>query len=84
MSKSATDRTREYLGRHLYPPEVTPLPGGGGVMTAPARFKFTGDHATERERLARAAARASGIVPDPDQLTAEVMVALEQAAAEGQ
>ena len=77
--KSIADRVREYLGRNLVPPEVVPLPGGGAVVAAPARFEFSGDNAKEKELLARAAAKASGIVPEPEALTAEAMALAEQA-----
>lgn len=76
--KPVAERVREYLGRKLVPPEIVPLPGGGAVMVAPARFEFSGDNAREKERLARAAAKASGIVPEPETLTAEAMAMIEQ------
>ena len=82
--KSIADRVREYLGRNLVPPEIVPLPGGGAVVAAPARFEFSGDDAKEKERLARAAAKASGIVPEPEALTAEAMAMVDQANAEAQ
>jgi hypothetical protein len=80
--KPVVERVREYLGRKLAPPEIAPLPGGLATITAPARFEFSGEHAEERERLARAAAKTSGIVPTPEDLTAEAMAMIEQANAE--
>ena len=77
--RPVAERVRDYLGRHLAPPEAVPLPGGGAVLTAPARYEFSGDYQDERARLARAAAVASGIVPTPEQLTAEAMAMIEAA-----
>ncbi len=74
----------DYLGRHLTPPAIVPSPGGAGIVVSPARFEFPGAHAKSRERLARAAAAASGIVPDPDQLTADAVAMLQQANAEAE
>ena len=79
-TKPVPERVREYLGRKLAPPAIVPTPGGAGVLVAPAKFEFSGPNAKLRERLARAAALATGIVPDPDQLTADAMAMLQQAA----
>lgn len=84
LPQPIADRVREYLGRNLVSPEVVPLPGGGAIMTSPARFDFSGDNAVEKERLARAAAKASGIVPLPEDLTAEAMAYVDRANAEAE
>ena len=70
-------RVAEYLGRNINPPEVIVNPETGAPFLVPASYKFSGQYAEEHERIARAASAATGIVPDPDQLTAEVMAKLQ-------
>ena len=80
-------RVADYLGRNINPPEVIANPETGAPYLVPASYKFSGQYAEEHERIARAASAATGIVPDPDQLTAEAMAQLqaqqEQAAPQG-
>lgn len=75
--ESVADHVRAFLGANISPPELIPDPATGQVGLQPASYKFDGVHATEFERIARAASAASGIVPTPEDLTGEAMAMLQ-------
>ena len=85
MDAPVPQRVREFVGRHMVPPELVFNPETGESGLVPARYSFSGPHAAELERIARAAAAASGIVSTPEDLTAEAQaqVAAAQEAAAG-
>lgn len=80
--ESVADQVRAFLGANISPPELIPDPATGQVGLQPAAYKFDGVHAPELERIARAASAASGIVPTPEDLTAEAMAQLQAAQAQ--
>lgn len=79
MEKPIPQRAAEFILRHVVPPEVVQNPETGAVVVVPAHYKFPGPHAPELERIARAAAAASGFVPVPEDLTARVEAQLQAA-----
>lgn len=83
MEKPIPQRTAEFILRHIVPPEVVPNPETGEAVVVPATYRFPGPHASELERIARAAASASGIVPVPEDLTAQAEAQIQAAAPAG-
>lgn len=86
MDAPVPQRVREFIGRHIVPPELVFNPETGSSALVPARYSFSGPHAGELERIARAASAASGIVDTPEDLTAAAeaqMAAAQEAAAGG-
>lgn len=77
--KSVVERTAEFLSRSIQAPAVVGNPETGEVYIEPAKYLFEGEYAEEFERIARGASTASGIVPTPEDLTAQVMAQMQAA-----
>jgi hypothetical protein len=77
--KSVVERTAEFLSRSIQAPAVVENPETGEVYIEPAKYLFEGEYAEEFERIARGASTASGIVPTPEDLTAQVMAQMQAA-----
>ena len=78
------ERVREFLGSRIRPPVLVQNPETGEPMLESATYSFREPYADEFERIARAASEASGIVPSVEDLNAEAMAVVQQAAAERQ
>lgn len=72
-------RAERFLKSRIVPAAIVGDVALNTAFVEPARYNFSGPHAAEYERIARAASAASGIAPDPEQLTGEAMAALRQA-----
>ena len=80
---TVAERVREFIGSRISPPELVQNPETGQTYLKPAEYRLDGPHEAEFERIFRAASAASGIVPSPEDLTAEAMARL-QAQQQGQ
>ena len=78
------ERVRDFLARNIDPPELIADPATGQQYLKPAAYKFDGVFKEEFERIARAASAASGIVPTPEDLTAEAMAQIQAQAEQEQ
>ena len=79
-SESVPIRVADFLSRSIQAPSVVMNPETSEPYLEPARYTFSGPHAEEFERIARGASAASGIVPTPEDLTAQAMAQLQAAA----
>ena len=77
--KTVAARVAEFLSRNIDPPRTVQNPETGEVFIDPAKYSFSGPHAAEFERIAAGASGASGIVPAPEELTAELMAKVQAA-----
>lgn len=77
--KTVASRVAEFLSRNIDPPRMVRNPETGEVFIDPAKYSFSGPHAAEFERIAAGASGASGIVPVPEDLTAELMAQVQAA-----
>ena len=81
MDKPIPQRAAEFIGRHIVPPSIVFNPDTGAADVVPAKYSFTGVYASELERIARAASAASGLVPVPEDLTADALAQAQAASA---
>ena len=73
---SVKERVVDFVSTRIVRPSAVLGPDGRPVVE-PARYNFSGPHSAELERISRAAAAASGIVPTPEELTAGVLAELQ-------
>ena len=68
----------EFLSSRIRPPSLVQNPETGAPFLEPAVYAFRAPYTEEFERIARAAAEASGIVPSIEDLNAQAMAMMEQ------
>ena len=73
---SVREQIVDFVSTRIVQPTIVVDPFGRPVVT-PSEYNFGGPYSAELERIARAASAASGVVPTPEELTAQAAARLQ-------